>query len=484
MADVPITFGEWRPDQAPHMSPALAEATNVLPVAGAYAPFPAHVPISGTGLTGAVLGFFATPSANGSPIIYAATRNEIRRILNGSTSLAYSAGAISAAPWWFASMNGRIIAGNRYVAPVGGVPGAAFAPLGGSPPAARVGAVVERNFLVLGNLTNDGVDGLCPNRVRWSGFNNPDTWGTSVGTQADFEDLVDEGGPVVAITGRSTGTVFQRKAITRMQFVGGSTVFQFTTVELGRGAISAGAVCDIGPLAFFRADDGFFAWDGVQAAPIGTGRVDRWFHENVDHTRLDLIVSGFDPISRCVMWAFPENGQAANSRIVAFSLADQKWSAVALGVQQIGASGTLPMTLESMPTPDTATASFDDPLYAGKRPVLAAINAAGVYGTFTGAPLASTIVTGDFQSKPGQRSFVTGVRPVIDAAGARIAVGERLQTSSDAVSWLPATARGVDGLCPQRADARYVRYRQTTLAGEPWTRAVGVEVRMRATGLR
>jgi hypothetical protein len=484
MADVPIQFGEWRPDQAPHMSPALSEATNVLPVAGAYAPFPAHVPISGTTLDGLAYGFFATPSASGSPIIYAATQSQIRRILNGSTSLAYEAGAISAAPWWFAQMNGRVIAGNRFVAPVGGIPGSTFTALGGGAPAARVGAVVERNFLVLGNLSNDGIDGLKPARVRWSGFNNPDTWGTSVGTQADFEDMVDEGGPVVAITGRSTGTVFQRKAITRMQFVGGSTVFQFTTVEQGRGPISTGAVCDIGSLQFFRADDGFFAWDGVQAAPIGTDRVDRWFYENVDHTRLDFIVSGYDPVSRCVMWAFPENGETANSRIIAFSIADQKWSSIALPVQQLGTSGTLPATLESMPAPDEATIPYDDPVYAGKRPVLAAIDADGTYGTFTGAPLASSLTTGDFQSKAGQRSFVTGVRPMIDATGARVAVGERLQTSADSVSWLPSTARGVDGVCPQRADARHVRYRLSTTAGESWTRATGIEVKMRASGRR
>lgn len=479
-----IQFGEWRPDMAPHMSPALTAATNVLPVAGSYAPVPDHVPIAGTGLPSRAFGLFATPRSDGSPVIYTATQRKVFRVLNGALAQTFDAGAISAAPWWFAQMNGRIIAGNQGISPVAGVPGAAMAPLGGNPPAARVGAVVERNFLVLGNIQNDGPDGLQPSRVRWSGFTNPDTWGTDVGTQADFEDLADDGGPVVAIAGRATGTIFQRRAITRMQYVGGSTVFQFTSVEQARGAIATGAVCDIGPLTFFKADDGFFAWDGVQALPIGTDRVDRWFDEHVEHTRLDLLASAYDPVSRCVMWAFPEAGQNENSRIIVYSIADQKWSTIDFAAQQLATSATLPATLEAMPTPDSAPLSFDDAAYGGKRPILAGIDAGGVYGTFTGALLASTIETGDFQAAPGQRSFVNGVRPIVDAETARVAIGEREQATKDVIAWRSPTAMGVDGVCPQRVDGRYLRYRLTTDAGDDWSRAVGLEITLRGTGKR
>src|SRR5690606_22958185 len=108
----------------------------------------------------------------------------------------------------------------------------------------------------------------------------------------------------------------------------------------------------------------------------------------------------------------------------------------------------------------------------------------GVYGTFTGSAMASTLTTGDFQSSPGQRSFVSGVRPISDAATAKIAVGEREQASKDVVAWQPATAMGVDGVCPQRLDARFLRYKHTTDAGDSWTRAVGIEVALAGTGKR
>ena len=481
----PIQFGEWRPDMAPHMSPALAEATNVLPIAGAYAPFPAHVPIAATALPSAAKGYFSGILPDGTPIIYAATRTGIYRVTSGGSSLAYNAAPLAAERWWFAQVGGKLCIGAEGQNPLGGQLGGAIAPLGGSPPAASVGAVVNRDHLVLGNLTGEPADGAVANRVRWSGVQNPDTWGTDIGTGADFEDMHDEGGPVVQITGRTFGLVFQRRGITRMQPTGSaSTVFAFTTLELNRGAVTAGGVCDVGALVFYRADDGFFAHDGTQSVPIGNNRVDDWFERNAEPTKIDLMRSGYDPVHRCVMWAFPETGQSANSAILAYSLVDQKFTLIRSAMEEIGSSATLPAPIETMPTPDSSAISWDDGIYAGKRPILAGINATHTYGTFSGGALASQIVTGDYQTAPGQRAFCSGVRPICDAATSKVAVGEREQASKDAVAWNPATALGVDGVCPQRFDARYMRFRHTTEANDNWTRASGLEPEIMASGRR
>lgn len=482
---VPVTFGEWRPDMAPHMSPALAEAENVLPVAGAYAPFPAHVPIAANTLPSPAKGFFSTLLPDGTPIIYAATSAQIYRLGTATITSVYDGTPIVSKRWWFARVGDKLCVGCEGLPPVGGQLGAALTPLGGSPPSAAVGAVVNRDYLVLGNLDGEPVDGKVENRIRWSGIQNPDTWGTNIGTGADFEDMHEEGGPVVAITGRTFGLVFQRKAITRMQPSGdASTVFDFTTIEIGRGAVSSGAVCDIGAGVFYRADDGFFVHDGTQSVPIGTGRVDDWFANNADPTKLDLMRAGYDPVHRCVLWAFTENGEAANSALLAYSIADNKFTLVRSAMQEIGASATMPVSIEAMPPPDGTTVSWDDGLYAGKKPIFSGIDSSNSYGTFTGSALASKITTGDYQAAPGQRSFITGVRPIIDASGVQIAVGEREQASRDAVVWNAATGLGVSGVCPQRFDARYARYRQTTVAGEAWTRSAGIEIDMQPSGAR
>lgn len=485
MSAVPLQFGEWRPDMAPHQSPALVTADNVLPLAGAYAPVPAHAPVSGSTLPSAATGLFTTIQDSGEPLIYAATLDTIYRINNGSVSSVYSGAPIKGSRWWFAQIGGKVCAGTAGLDPVGGSIGAAFSKLGGSPPRAAVGAAVHRDYLALGNLQNDGVDGTVPNRVRWSGIANPDTWGTDIATGADFEDMHEEGGPVVQITGLSFGLVFQRNAITRMQYSGNpATVFEFTTLELGRGAVTAGAVCDVGPYVFYRADDGFFVHDGVQSVPIGSGRVDDWFRNNADATKTDLMRSGYDPVHRCVLWAFAENGQASNSAILCYSLAEQKFTLIRLAMQELGTSATLPARLETMPTPDTDPLSWDDGSRAGKAPVLAGVDSSNRYGTFTGSALASTIVTGDFQSAPGRRSFCTAVRPIVDCATVQVAVGAKNEATSDSIAYAAASSLGVDGNCPARTDARYLRFKQTTGAGDSWTRAVGLELALDDGGER
>jgi hypothetical protein len=477
---VAIQLGEWRPDRAPHMSPDLSEAVNVLSVAGGYAPVPSHVPLTGTHLGFRAQGFFSVPSVTGQPIVYSATGQRVYRIRNGSFDQAYYAGDISDAPWWFAELAGEIITGNRFVSPVAGNPGNEFAPVSADAPAAACGAVVDRNFLMIGNLTSDGVDGPQPARVRWAGFRNIRTWGTSVGTQADFENMHDEGGPVIQITRQ---TVFQRKAITRIT-PNPTTVFQFDTVEIGRGPITRGAVCNIGLFDAFIADDGFFLWNGIQSVPIGDEKVNDWFAKNVNPARVDRISSGYDPTTRCILWAFPEIGQDDNSAIISYSMADQRWTLIRKAMQYIGASATFPATVESMPTPDTSGVSWDDPIYAGKKPVLAGIDSNHTYGTFTGSAMAYTLTTGDYISAPGQRSFVSGVRPIIDDTATTVAVGIRAQRDSDPIIWNPATSPGVDGKCPARADARTLRYRMAGNAANTWSRAVGIELDVQPSGER
>jgi hypothetical protein len=147
---VAIQLGEWRPDRAPHMSPDLSEAVNVLSVAGGYAPVPSHVPVVGTHLGFRAQGFFSVPSASGQPIVYSATGQRVYRIRNGSFDQAYYGGDISDAPWWFAQLAGEIIAGNRYVSPAAGRPGETFTAVSSDAPAAACGAIVDRNFLMLG----------------------------------------------------------------------------------------------------------------------------------------------------------------------------------------------------------------------------------------------------------------------------------------------------------------------------------------------
>lgn len=480
-----MTFGAWEPDRMPYMSPSLTEAVNVLPVAGAYQPASGILEESGMVLPAAARTLFSIPLPDNTPLIYAGTTSKVYRLSAGTVTQVYDAGAITPDYFRFAQFAGRTIAINPYVNPIGGTPTAmTFTALGGTPPKAKCVGVVDGNFLVLGNLQNDGVDGLQPNRIRWSGFGNPDTWGTNVGTQADYNQMPDDGGPVIAITSQETAAVFQRNMISRMQYVGPPNVFDFTIVERARGAVSTGAVCQAGDLVFFYSDDGFYVWNGVSSTPIGTDKVDQWFRSRLDHTRLDAIFSAFDPVSRCVIWGFPDLLSPTIKQMIVFSLGDQRWSTISMPVEIIATSASLPRTLESMPTPDTFGGSFDDPAYAGGVPVLAGIDTNHNYGSFIGSTLASRITTGDYEVAPGERAIVQSVRPIIDSANVTVSLGLKNQTNADTPTWTDATAITVNGTVPCRANARFVSVRLETPQNDNWTRTVGFEPNVKVGGKR
>src|SRR5205085_11001017 len=171
--------------------------------------------------------------------------------------------------------------------------------------------------------------------------------------------------------------IFSRRAITRMQRTDNpSTVFAFTTLELERGAVSAGSVCEAGALTAFKADDGFFLHDGTQPIPIGEEKVDAWLLDNADNSKIEAMRSGYDPVHRCIMWAFAEIGQSSNSAMLCFNLANQRWTLIRKAMQDVAPSATLPASIESMPTPDTDPISWDDGSRAGKKPVLSGIDSA------------------------------------------------------------------------------------------------------------
>ncbi|MEJ0071187.1 MAG: hypothetical protein WDO24_23340 [Pseudomonadota bacterium] len=80
--------------------------------------------------------------------------------------------------WRFEYFNGVVLA-TDFIDPIQAFTfgaSTAFSDLGGSPPKARYMAAV-RGFLALAN-TNDPVSGNAPQRVWWSGANNPANWPT------------------------------------------------------------------------------------------------------------------------------------------------------------------------------------------------------------------------------------------------------------------------------------------------------------------
>jgi hypothetical protein len=515
---VPIEFGEWLPDLPEVDNPGAVEALNVIPSEGCYTPFrdmvvegpdapltyvgdpltfgglPLTSPIGDPTLPEAAKGAVQVFDRFGSPRVYAGTTLGLYGLQGSAFVKGYEPVFQLDAQnlWSFVSFGWSLVALHPQVAPlvadVGG--DGTFSPLGGSPPIASCGARVG-NFLVLGNLDNEAdPDGAQqPQRIRWSGFNNIEVpWITDPATQADFNDMPSEGGAVTAISGREYGTVFQERSVSRMTYSGLPTVFDIETIEENRGAISAGAVADIGAFVFFIAEDGFYIWNGTNASPIGDNKVNRYFFNRLNYNARRHIVSAVDVVNKCVMWAFPTGSSSVPDEIIIYSYKENRFSHSDKVVETLLSGYTLDTSLDDL-TGNLDTGypiSFDDDFYKGRRPYLAGFDSNHTFGFFDGAAREVTLDTAEYTGPGGLRVFSNLARPIVDLAtpAATIQPIYRDQFRGETPVFGSVVGQEITEECPVLVDARYVRFRMGIPAATNWSHARGVELWRKTTGRR
>jgi hypothetical protein len=296
-----------------------------------------------------------------------------------------------------------------------------------------------------------------------------------------------EGGPVKAISGREVGSIFQARMISRMTYRPGSQqIFDIVTVEDKRGAISRDCVVDAGAYQYFIADDGFFVWNGTNSAPIGDGRVNRWFFNKLEYTQREKIAGAVDFVNGCVHWAFPTSSSGLLDEIITYSYRDNKFTHTTISLEYLFSSAESRITLDELTDPlEIYTETFDGPAYrSGGKPQLAAFNTSHGYGLFSDPPMAAVIETGEFSGPDGRRVFVNAARPLVDITSPIITMqtAGRDQIIGQAQVFSAPVAQELDGLCPVLNDLRYMRFRVNIPAGSSWRHAMGVEVYRKATG--
>lgn len=493
MARAEIPFGEWLPDQPPVNNSGAVEALNVLPADGSYVPFPSHSPGGfNETLSDPCRGAIAINLDNDSVQIFAGTVNGLASKIGGGPWGGLVTGAFSDEhAWQFIRTNEQVVLMHQDYAPgrtpVGSL--ASWTLVGGNPPHAACGAQVG-DFLMLGNLLVDPDDGgtAYPARVRWSGFNNIDApWITSTATQADFQDMPPEGGPVIAIAGRDVGTIFQERVISRATYRGPPDIFEFAHLETKRGALGRDCVVDLGANKFFIAEDGFFLWNGTNSVPIGDGKVNRYFFNRLQYNHRSRIVGAVDFANGCIVWAFPTSSSGVLDEMIMFSYRENRWAHSIQTMEYIFNSAASNITLDELTASlESYTTSFDSPAYqTGGRSRLAGFNQLHTYGLFDGVAMEATMDTAEFSGENGRRVYTAGVRPVVDLTSpvARVSVAMRDQMMGQALSFSTPVLQEIDGQSPILADARYMRFRVNLPAGAAWTHAVGVDVMRKQTGI-
>ncbi|MHA1538899.1 MAG: hypothetical protein ACTSXQ_00300 [Alphaproteobacteria bacterium] len=486
-----IPFGSFTPDSPAYENTGLMQAKNILPMRNHYLPLK-NLAAYSNALGDRARGACSTIDAAGNVSIFVGDSSKLYKMDTSSlpnfTDLSKEGGYTTAEDglWKYAQFGNHLLATN-FIDPIQIMDlndGNAFLDLAGTPPKARHIAVIG-NFVVTGN-TWDSTDGYCPYRVRWSAINNAENWDISATTQADFQDLQDEGGWIQAVVGGEYGVIIKERSIWRMSYIGSPLVFQFELVEKNRGTKAPNSVQHIGNLVFYLDESGFFVFDGNASRPIGAGRIDEFFYDDLDVVFAPRISSAIDPVRKLVLWAYPGKGNVNGepNKLLIYNWEADLWSYGEMPLEHLFSCHTVGMNLESLD--DIATNiealpfSLDSRVWTGGSSFLGAFSLEHKLCFFDGESLPALIETGEISSD-GKMACLQRVCPIIDGGDLIVQTGAR-NTLQEEVTWsldIPVEDSG-EAYC--RSNARYHRLR--FILDRDWKSAQGTEAYFKNGGRR
>ncbi len=477
-----LDFGPWEPDAARLGGAQTAGLRNAVPASSGWRPFmgPSAQPFPA--LEGRVLAAFARRDGE-DVCTFAATENGILVLQNEQWVSRWSGAALSQersfaefGPAVYALFGGALLK-----AGVLGGSVADFEAVEGAPHADVMGVV--RDFLVLGRLDD------APGGIRWSGLDRADEWpepGTDEAQYAQSDRQVfPTGGRVQAIVGGvggADGLIFLEGAIHRASYVGTPYIFQFDHVDRRRGLLAPQSAVLCGGQCCFLSEDGWFATDGASVRPIGMERVDRWFFENCEASRLAETRGVHDAQGRFALWTFasPAAPAGVHDRALIYSYSLDRWGCAVFDSEAIFCDWTRGVPLEDLDERGTLDGlplvSLDAASLRHRRLGTFIFDGAHRLCGLDGEALEAVF---DTPEHSGGRMFLHGFVPLVDggAAEAMPVFRDRPQEARRFGTFRPP---GRDGLCPHRLSARRLGARVRVPAGQVWSHAVGVEALLEA----
>jgi len=493
---LPIEFGEWRPDIALLDTKFASEVENVFAGVNSYLPFPSLLPFSVAPLPDAC-GLYAARTLSGEWKIYGGTPTKLYVwALDSWTDISRTVGgAYNVQPddlWMFEQSGQKLVAVNVNDDPqvIDIDAGTNFAALAGSPPRATNVKQIG-DFLFLSGLADSG--GYTKRSIIWSAINDITGW--TVGINLCDTQQMPDGGPVQGVAGGEIGYVLQDRAIRTLQFLPGDTtfIFSFSRVLDDRGCVSKYGFDTIGNVLYFVSEDGFYSMTGQQVTPIGQDKVNEWFLANSDMTRRNVIHCLAGVNKPRVVWVYhASDASPMYDKQIIFDWSNARWAKSSVSAYVWGLLGTADVDLDSLlpaaPDPDyyldSTAPSLDSFAYVGGRPLIGAINPAGLLSSLTGPNLPATMETAEVHLSPGMRSFVSDAYPLDDSrddATGTVAAGtrERLQ---DVPVWEPPVMIEITGSAALYSSARLHRFRRFIPASTVWTHAQGVLIEAQQDG--
>lgn len=487
-----ILFGEWLPDMPDNTgaeSLNLDSVFNVYSSATGYAPFPKAIEVSSEMPDGLDINQLYLAKKDAEILAIAGTDNHIYRGINivkgvKSSSIedlskegGYSNPAVS---WQFAQYGDVLLATNgkekiqRYVIGSGGK----FEDIEESPVCNTIAIV--RDFVFAGYCDGNS------NKVQWSDLNNENVWQSSDTNQSDFQ-ILPSGGKIQAITGGEFGLILQEKGIQRVSYIGTPLIFQFDAISDNTGCLTGKSVTQYNGVTYFLSESGFMSCDGTNIQNIGAGKVNDWFFDRVDLTKIDTSDVAIDPLKNLIVWNFPTNSRVRSlleeRLLIMYNYVTGMWSSGITTAQVVSQLATQGITLDGLDTDfpilDDMSLSLDSPLFIGGA--LAFCGAIGSkIAAFSGFNDESYLTTSDIEK--GFFSVATLARPIVENGSANFQIASR-STMNDTIVFSDESVSSNENRADLRSGGRYHRVRMKP-TGSGWTKAIGFDLDITTQGQR
>jgi len=463
-------FGEYRPDQPPHLQDGLVVADGVYPIANGYAPLPAFAAAVNGTLAATCIGAGAYRTG-GSVYVFAVTTTNIYTYsTSGYTSVKSGLTGSATVGARFVNYNELMLITNGVAAIQKFDPASpsATTDLDASAPTARFLAVV-RGFVVGGYCDDD------PLNVSWSDNGDPAEW--TAGTMEAGFQILSTGGDITGVVGGEYGLIFQENRIVRMSYTADDAIWQFDEITTDIGCIAPWSLATFGRLTFFLSSKGFMVCDGNTIEAVGSEKVDRTFLNLLDRTYIDNMSAVVDPVRGLYVCAVPSANPT--SRVFIYSFGQQKWTTASISAERLFSALSSSINLEGLDAIygnlDAIPVSLDSTLFRGGYPAMMLFNGSHQLGALTGSNMAASFMDARKELFPGFRARIQSVRPLSDAPTATVSLAGS-NSLSDTQTQTPYTTRTAGGIYRMRQSWNLSAVKLDIAAGVDWSYAQGYEI--------
>lgn len=362
--------------------------------------------------------------------------------------------------------------------------GGRFAPVVGAPKA-KILAVLK-GFVMVFNTT-EAAFGDSPDRWWCSAYLNASDWTPNVATLCTTGRLVESGGEITAAHRLGDDIiVYKRRSTYVGRFTGPAEVWNFTQVDSDVGCVGQDAVCDTGKAHYFIGDDDLYAFDGVQARPIGRGVLRDWFVDVRDPKQMHKSIAFWDKQNQLAWFFFPSvaGGGELDCGLV-YHPSSNRWGRanhfIRSLVRYASPAATYDGGSDLVTSHDAGPAiDYDSPFWLEAQELMAGFDAENRLVSFSGTPGASSLTTGDYGDEQLHTMCDRLTLRLKKAPASAVATGF---TKDDGGAEVLQASKAIrdDGAFDMRQRGRWHRFKVDFVGDYA---LIGVEPRLKQAGFR